>query len=180
MGHLAAAEADRDLDLVALLQKPAEVAQLDRVVADVGGRSELELLDLDLLRLLSGGVRFLLLLELELAEIHDAADRRVAVRLDLDEVEAGFLCHGQRFVAREDAYLLSLGADHAHPRNSDFVVPAVGFRFGGDTCYLQRGMTLPTARGSGPPAFGLQTLREVGDGHGTQVLACASTHGNGA
>src|SRR4051812_1760583 len=136
--HFATAKADRDLDLVAFFQKPAQVAQLDRVVADVGGRTELEFLDLDLLRLLSGGVGFFLLLELEFAKIHDAADGRVAVRLDFNQIEAGFLCHGQRFVARENAYLLSLCANHAHPRNTYLEVPAVRFRFSGDTFFLPR------------------------------------------
>src|SRR5688500_17808881 len=39
VGHLAALEADVDLDLVAFLQEAAQVAQLDGVVADVGGRA---------------------------------------------------------------------------------------------------------------------------------------------
>src|SRR5690606_11181081 len=83
MGHFAAAKADRDLDLVALREKPPQVAHLDLVVADIGGRPELEFLDLDLLGLLPRRVRLLLLIELELAEIHDPANRRFGIRLDL-------------------------------------------------------------------------------------------------
>src|SRR6185437_15315661 len=66
MRHLAATEADVDLDLVAFRQKPLHVAQLDVVVAHVGSRAELQFLDLDLLGPPPLFVRLLLLLELEL------------------------------------------------------------------------------------------------------------------
>ena len=62
--HFAPLEADVDLDLVAFLEKAAQVAQLDRVVAVVGGRTELEFLDLDDLLLLLGRIGLLLRLEL--------------------------------------------------------------------------------------------------------------------
>ena len=58
--HLAAAEAQRHLGLVALLEEPDQVAQLDLVVALVGARPELDFLDLDLLLLELGLVRLLL------------------------------------------------------------------------------------------------------------------------
>src|SRR5690606_11170266 len=45
--HLAAAEADVDLDLVAFLDETAHLAQLDLVVAVVGDGPELHFLDLD-------------------------------------------------------------------------------------------------------------------------------------
>jgi hypothetical protein len=54
VSHFAALEADIDLDLVAFLKKAPQVAQLDVVVAIVGGRPELEFLDLDDLLLLLG------------------------------------------------------------------------------------------------------------------------------
>src|SRR6476469_4680063 len=131
MAHLAATEADVDLDLVALFQEAAHVAQLDLVVALVGDGAELHFLDLDLLGLLLGLVGLLLLLELELAEIHDLADRRIRVRLDLDQVEAFFLGHPQGVVARQDADHFAVAADHAHARHADLVVLAVLLPIGG-------------------------------------------------
>src|SRR5581483_2752407 len=125
MRHLAALEADDDLDLVALFEEALEIAHLHVVIAILGGRTELEFLDLDLFRLALGRVRLLLLLELELAEVHDAADRRVRRGLDLDEVEPRFLGHAQGRVAREDTHLLPVSADHAYLRNTDLRVLAV-------------------------------------------------------
>ena len=49
--HLAPAEAQRDLRLVAFLEEADQVAQLDLVVAFVGAGPELDFLDLDLLQL---------------------------------------------------------------------------------------------------------------------------------
>src|SRR5690606_35198572 len=83
VAHLAATEADVGLDLVAFLQEAAHLAQLDLVVALVGDGTELDFLDLDLLGLLLGLVGLLLQLELELAEIHDLAHRRIGIGLDL-------------------------------------------------------------------------------------------------
>src|SRR5690349_20833839 len=77
VGHFTAAEADRDLDLVAFGDEATQVADLDLVVALVRRGTELELLDLLLLRLLARRVRLLLLLELELAEVHDPAHGRL-------------------------------------------------------------------------------------------------------
>src|SRR5207342_1049662 len=88
VAHLAATEADVDLDLVALFQEAAHVAQLDLVVALVGDGAELHFLDFDLLLLLLRSSGLLLHLELELAEVHDAAHRRIRVRLDFHEIQA--------------------------------------------------------------------------------------------
>src|SRR6476469_6022504 len=125
MAHLTAAETDVDLDLVALFQEAAHVAQLDLVVALIGYRAELHFLDFDLLGLLLGEVRLLLQFEFELAEIHDPADRRIRVRLDLDQVEAFFLGLRKRLVARQHADHFAIAADHAHARYADLVVLAV-------------------------------------------------------
>src|SRR5690606_14362221 len=125
VAHLAATEANVDLDLVPFLQEPAHLAQLDLVVALVGHGAELDLLDLDLLLLLLGRVGLLLQLEHEFAEIHHAADRRVTVRLDFDQVESFFLGKAQGFVAREHANHLAVAADHAHFRDADLLVLAV-------------------------------------------------------
>src|SRR5690606_9375145 len=122
VAHLAATEADVDLDLVALFQEAAHVAQLDLVVTLIGDRAELHFLDLDLLGLLLGLVGLLLQIELELAEVHDLADRRIRVGLDLDQVQGLVLGHAQRLVARQDADHFAIGSDHAHARDADLLV----------------------------------------------------------
>lgn len=139
VAHFTATEADVDLDLVALFQEAAHVAQLDLVVALVGNRTELEFLDLDLLGLLLGLVGLFLLLELELAEIHDLADRRIGLRLDFDQIQAFFLGLGERFVARQHADHLTVTADHADARHTDFLVLAVLFVVRGTDIAISQG-----------------------------------------
>src|SRR5690606_20446712 len=79
VGHLTAAEADRDLYLVAFLDEAAEVPQLHLVIALVRGGAELQFLELDLLLLLLGRIGLLLGLEPEPAVVHDPAHRRVGI-----------------------------------------------------------------------------------------------------
>ena len=66
MRHLAAAEAQRDLDLVAFLEEAPHGLHLDLVVVVVDARAELDFLDLDGLLLLAGLGGLLLLVELNL------------------------------------------------------------------------------------------------------------------
>src|SRR5690606_24110538 len=132
VAHLAATEADVDLDLVALFEELAHLAHLDRVVAGVGDGAELHFLDFDLLLLLLGRVGLLLQVEHVLAEVHDPADRRVAVRLDLDQVKARLLGGRERLVAREHAKHLAFTVDHAYPRDADLLVPSVSLVGGAD------------------------------------------------
>src|ERR1700722_935456 len=135
--HLASLEPDRNLDLIALFQEPPQVAHLDVVVALFCRGAKLQLFDLDLLGLALGRVRFLLLLELEFAEIHDAADRRVGHRLNFDQIQAGVCGHFQRIFARQDSYLLTVRADYTHPRTANFRILAVSF-FSGDNSTLHQ------------------------------------------
>src|SRR5690606_18345701 len=130
---LAAAEADVDLDLVAFLDETAHLAQLDLVVAVVGDRTELHFLDLDLLGLLLGLVGLLLQVELELAEVHDLAHRRIRIGLDLHQIEALILGLLQCFVARQHADHLSVGTDHAYAWYADLVVTAILLVLGANT-----------------------------------------------
>ena len=75
--HLAAAEAQGDLHLVALFEEAVHGLGLHFVVVNVDVRAELDLLDLDQLLALARFVLLLLFLELELAEIQDLADGRI-------------------------------------------------------------------------------------------------------
>src|SRR5689334_8977805 len=123
--HLATAEAQRDLGLVAFGQKPRQVAQLDLVIAFVGSRPELHFLDLDLLELELRLVLLLRLPVLELAVIHDPAHRGFRHRGDLDEVEFRGFRLRHRFVERDDAELLAFDADQSYFRGVDFAVQSL-------------------------------------------------------
>ena len=95
---------------------------LGLVVVLVGLGADLDLLDLHDGMTLLGVLLLLLLLVLELAVVHDAADRRLGVGRDLDEVAANFLGHGNGLAALQYAQLLSFGADDAHLARPDHVV----------------------------------------------------------
>lgn len=87
VGHLAAAEHDGDLHLVAGLQKAQHVLLLGGVVAHVDLRPELHLLDLDLVLVLTSLLGLDGLVVLELPVVHDAAHGRRGVRSDLHQIE---------------------------------------------------------------------------------------------
>src|SRR5690242_2556385 len=123
--HLATAEAQRDLGLVAFGQKPRQVAQLDLVIAFVGSRPELHFLDLDLLQLELRLVLLLRLPVLELAVIHDPAHRGLRHRGDFDEVELGGFGLAERLGQRNDAELLAVHPDQSYFRGVDFAVQSL-------------------------------------------------------
>ena len=125
MRHFTPTETDHDLDAVALGQEAAHIAHLDLVVARVGHRAELDFLDLDLLLLLLGLGSLLLLLEAELAEVHDLADRWIGIGLDFDQIQSGLFSQAQGLVARKHAEHLAIGADHAHLQHADIAVSPV-------------------------------------------------------
>ena len=124
MRHLAAAEEDRRLDLVAFLEEALDVLLLELVVVLVDLRPELDLLDLDHLLVLLGLARALLLLILVLPEVHDAADRRHGRRRDLDQVEPLLLRDGQSLRRRHDAELCAGVVDHPDFADADAFVDA--------------------------------------------------------
>ncbi len=100
---LATAEHDRDLDLVAGLEEPDDVALLRLVVVGVDLGTKLHLLD-DHVRLVATRLTGLLgVLVLELPVVHELADGRTGHRGDLDEVEVGFLGKAQRVGGGHDA-----------------------------------------------------------------------------
>ena len=100
---LAAAVLERELDLAAVRKEAAYLAQLVVEVVRVGAGMELDLLHL--LHLL--GLARLLgpngLLVLELAVVHDLADRGDCIRGDLDEIETPLLGKALRLARRHDA-----------------------------------------------------------------------------
>ena len=87
VGHLATAEHDGDLDLVALTEETKHVTLLGLVVARIDLGAELHLLDLDLGLVLARLLGLDRLLVLVLAVIHDAANGRIGVGSDLYQIE---------------------------------------------------------------------------------------------
>src|SRR5665647_918702 len=118
----AAAKHDGDLDLVAGLEEPLDVALLGGVVMRVDLRAELDLLD-DRVDLVLAG--FPLLdgcLVLELAEVHELGDRRFCHRGYLDQVEVRLSGQSQRILDAHDADLFTIGANQPHFRDPETVV----------------------------------------------------------
>jgi len=112
------------------------MALLSAVVMRVDLRPELDLLD-DGLRLVlarfSGLERGLVL---ELAEVHQLADRRSRGRSDLNQVKVCFLGQPERIVDSDDPDLLAGRADEPHFGYADALVDT---RFGADVtswCHL--------------------------------------------
>jgi hypothetical protein len=104
---LTSAEHDGHLDLVALLEEPLDVALLRAVVVRVDLGADLDFLDDGLglvLARLPGLERRLVL---ELAVVHQLADRGPRRRRDFDQVQVSFLGQPERVGDRHDPYLLT-------------------------------------------------------------------------
>src|SRR5947207_4760277 len=125
--HLAAAETQRDLRLVAFAQEPDQVPELDLVIALVGAGAEFHFLNLNLLELELRFVRPLRLTVLELAEIHDPADRGFRERRDLDQIKLCRFRSCQRICNRHDAELFTVFTYQANLRDGDLAVDSLCF-----------------------------------------------------
>ena len=123
-GLLATAEHDRDLHLVAGLEEPLDVALLGAVVVRVDLRPELDLLDHGVDLVLAGLTGLQSRFVLELAEVHELADRRAGRGGHLDQVEVSLLGQPQRVLDAHDADLLAVGSDEPHLGYPDAVVDA--------------------------------------------------------
>ena len=86
-------------------EKAHDVPLLGPVVVDPDLRSELDLLDVDLLLVLSGLLGALILLVAVLRVVHDPRDGRICAGCDLDEVEPLAVRELERFLRREDPHL---------------------------------------------------------------------------
>ncbi|CFX16749.1 protein of unknown function [Candidatus Filomicrobium marinum] len=89
--HFATTEAQGNLHLIAVVEETFDGPHLDVVVVLINRRTHLDLLDLDGLLLFACFGGFFLLLELELAVVHDLADRRLSIRRNLNEIQAGVI-----------------------------------------------------------------------------------------
>src|SRR5436305_7498775 len=120
--HFTAPELDGGLHLVPFAEEADGVLELEIVVVLVDVGAELDLFEMDDLLLLLRYVRLLLLLVEELAEVHDAADRRLRRRRHLHQVEGLLLCPPQRLFDRHDARLRAVSLDQAHLPYPDALV----------------------------------------------------------
>ena len=129
--RLAPPEHDRDLDLGSLAEKAHDVPLLGLVVVYADLRSELDLLDVDLLLVLPGLLGALVLLVPVLRVVHHPAYGRTGLRRHLDQVEVLVLGALQRLVGGDDPHLLAVGADQAHLRHPDPLVDPSRVALGG-------------------------------------------------
>ena len=101
----------------------------------VDHRPQLDLLDLDNLLLLARLGGFLLRLIFVFAEVENFADWRDRIRRDLDEIEPGFLRHGNRCVDFSDAVVDAVFVDELDLADADLLVDARPILGGGLRCF---------------------------------------------
>src|SRR5262249_15248229 len=123
-GLLAATEHDRDLDLGPCFEEAHYVTFLGLVVVVIDLRSQLLFLDDGLLLVASRLARLLSRLVLELAVVHDLADRRSGVRSDFDKVEIGISGDAKCVLDAHDPHLLTAGSDQSDFWHSNALVDA--------------------------------------------------------
>src|SRR5882762_908759 len=123
-GLLPAPEHDRHLDLVSVLEEAPDMALLRLVVMGVDLRAELLLLDDGELLVAAGLAGLLRALVLELAVVHELADRRPCLSGDLDQVKVSFPRQSQGVFDAHDADLLAVGSDEPDLGYADAVVDA--------------------------------------------------------
>jgi hypothetical protein len=122
MSHLAAAEAERYLDLVAFLEKPARRPHLHFIVVDVNLGAHLDFLDLDRFLFLERLGGLLLSLKLEAAVVEDFHNGRIGIRGDFDEIEAGFGCKIEGALYRQRPVIGAFVVDQLDFADTDFLV----------------------------------------------------------
>ena len=164
VGEFASPEHDRHDDLVFVLQEALCLIDLeiDVVLARLG--TESNFLDFRLMDVRA--VEFLLLLILELAEVHDPADGRLFVRCHLDEIEASLAGAVQRLFRRDDPELFAVTGDHPDRRDPDLLVNAM---------LLLDGSRLPDSDADSTPQAGKKANTRAING-----TSCVGRHSSAA
>ena len=129
--HFATAEAQGDLDLIALFEEALHRAHFHVVIVVVDHRPELDLLDLDDFLFFAGFRRLLLRLELVLAVIQDLGDGRNGVGGDLDEIKPGRLGKTNGGFGGDDAFVVTGIIDQLNLAGADLLVDARAVLLGG-------------------------------------------------
>ena len=100
--------------------------EVEIVVVRLG--TQLDLLEHDGRLVAPGRLLLLRRLVLELAEVHDLADRRHRPRIDFHQLEPLLLGEAQSLMGRDDAYLGAVGADDADFGDADAAADSVVVR----------------------------------------------------
>src|SRR5207248_8860859 len=122
MSHLASAEPDGDLDLVAFQEKLLDRLTLEVEVVLVRRRAHADLFEQGNLLVLPRFALFLVLLEPELAVVHEAADRGDGSWGNLDEIYITFLRHSESFEEGDYSELFATFANHTNFAGADSLV----------------------------------------------------------
>lgn len=124
VAHFPAAKPQGELNLDVVAEEVHGLVQLDAKIVGVNDRPELDFLH-PVRVLVFPGLFFLLgLLVLVLAEVHNAADRRIGVGRHLDQVHAQVAGPQNGLGQRQDAQLFALGVNDADLAGADFAVDA--------------------------------------------------------
>ena len=122
VGHLTAAEADGNLDLVPGLEEARGIAYLDVHVVVVGLGTKLDLFELNL-HLVTAGCRLLLLaVVFHPTVVGDATHRRPAIGGHLDEVEPAILRKANGIFREKLTKTIPFVVDYEHPGYADTLV----------------------------------------------------------
>jgi hypothetical protein len=124
VGHFASAEAQSDLDLVAIVEEALHCLHLYIVIVIVDGRAHLDLFDLNDLLLLAGLGGLLLLFVLVFSEVHQLADGWLVVWRYLHDVETFFLGQGASLVDADLAILVAVFPDQKDGTSGDLFIDA--------------------------------------------------------
>jgi len=128
VGDLAATEFDGEFGFVTFFEKAEDVIDFEVEVVVVGFGPQLDFFDLDLGGVFAGFFGFLLLLVLELSEVHELANGGGSRFSDFDEVKTLFFGHLKSAQSGDDTDLLAVSADEADFFDTDTSVDA-GFFF---------------------------------------------------
>ena len=148
VGHLAAFEAQRRLDLVAFAEEADRHVLFGLVVVLVDGDGELDFLDDDDLLLLAGGAVGLVFFVEIFAVVLDLADGRDSVGGDFYKVEGALAGHFEGFEGRHDAELFAIFVDDADFTGADALI---GADKGFCGTLIDRWNSLPPQRARGLP-----------------------------
>lgn len=122
MGHLASAEADRHLELVALLKELGRLLDLGVQVADIDVQRKADLFDFDHLLVFLGFFFPFGLFKAVLAVIHDPANRRSGLRGNFHQIEILLDRKPLCLTGIHDAELASVRRDHPNLLVPDILV----------------------------------------------------------
>ena len=122
MSHHAAAEANRDLDPVSVLQELQSALDLGVEVVGVDAGTHTNLLDFNHPLILLGFLFPLLLIEAELGIVHNFADRGDSIGGDLYQVQALLLGQSVGLLSGHNAQLRAVFADDAKLLILDFLI----------------------------------------------------------